>query len=301
MALPPLKTKYPELVPLALLSNIQKGGAAYYRELAKNADPIVAAGAWCAMFDAKLVTRLFAAEVIPQCRYGAARTRAYAFFRAAHEHALARATAEVTAAGAAFPEQLAMRAEIAQDYAAEAAVAGELYLATGDIAHLQTASEKAEAAGGWRSALEWALRAVVLAPLNPVPLRRLFDVLESSAQADLMEEVGQIFQGRNLHVQTAQVFLAAASSMRGDAKLCLTRLKPLDDARLIATPALTMYLGTVRALRAQSEEKLGNFRRAYESYAALNAAERAPDVDPEFVYKGANIRARLAVPPLPAD
>ena len=168
-----------------------------------------------------------------------------------------------------------------------AEASGELYLATGDLKHLLAASEKAERAGGWRPSLEWALRALVIAPLNPLPVRRLFAVLESSAQPDILEEVATIFQSRNLHLQTAQLFMACSALMRGDARLSLSRLKALDDARVASNPVLAPYLGAIRALRAQSEEKLGDFRKAYQSYVMLNDAERAPDVDPSFVYKGA--------------
>ena len=48
--------------------------------------------------------------------------------------------------------------------------------------------------------------------------------------------------------------------MQRDARLCLTRLKPLDDAKIIANPMLLPYLGAVRALRAEAEEKLGDYR-----------------------------------------
>jgi hypothetical protein len=301
MAPSPLVVRSPELKPLGALAVVQKGGLAYYRELIGNPDPIIVAGAWCALFDAKLVPRPMAAQAIVACRHAAVRSRAFAYFTRVHEHALAKAAAETAANSPGDLEQEAMLAELDQDNARVADVSGRLYLATGDLARLSTASERAELAGGWRAALQWALRAVIIAPLNPTTIMRLFAVLESSAQPDLMEEVGEVLRARNLHLPTTNIFLAAAAQMRGDGKLCLSRLKPLDDGKIVANPTLAPYLGAVRALRAQAEENLGNYRAAYEAYLALNVAERAPGIDPTFAYKAADIRGKLAIPALPPD
>jgi hypothetical protein len=192
-----------------------------------------------------------------------------------------------------------MLAALDHNPAAEAEAAAGLYLASGDITHLRVASEKAEAAGGWRPSLEWALRAVVIAPLNTIPIQRLFMVLESSAQPDLIEEAAQVFISRNIHLQVAQIFLAGGALMRGDAKGVLSRLKPFDDAKIVATPVLKPYLGAVRALRAQAEDKLGDYRKAYEAYVGLNAAEKSPDYNAADFYKGVQIRSKLAIPTLP--
>ena len=288
----------PLLQPLAALSVVQKGGAAYYRELRTSSDPYVAVGGWSAIFDAGLMTISAEAEVFPYCGYGAVRTRAFRYFQSVYEHEKARQVANTPVVANSDLEQNGMLAELAHDHAAEAESAGGIYLATGDLTHLRTASEKAELAEGWRASLRWALRAVAIAPLNPVPVQRLFMVLESSAQPDLIEEVAQIFQSRNLHLQVAQIFLAGGAMMRGDAKLCLTRLKALDDARIIANPVLKPYLGAVRGLRAQAQDKLGEYREAFNTFNALNAAERAPDITPSDFYRGVQVRAKLNVPPL---
>ena len=301
MAPSPLVIRSALLKPLSAFSVVQKGGFAYFRDLLAHTDPIIAVGAWCALFDSKLMQRVLARQVIPYCRYGAVRSRAFAYFRSVHEHDLARGAAEVAAEGTSDPEQAAMLAELEHDNAGAAAASGRLYLATADLAHLRTASEQAEREGGWRPALEWALRSVVVSPLNPAPLFRLFEVLDGAAQADLLKEVADVLLARNLHLRIAQLFLAAAASARGQPQLCLTQLKPLDDVKVAANPALSIYLGAIRALRALSEERLGNYRKSYESYRALNAAERALNVDPSFVYKGADIRGKLAIPALPPD
>jgi hypothetical protein len=294
-----LSIKSPLLQPLAALAVVQKGGAAYYRELRTSADPYIAAGAWCATLDAGLMAAAAEPEILPYCRYGAVRARAFRYFQSVYDHQKARQAANTAAASTTDVEQAGMLAELAQDHAEEAEAAGGLYLATGDLTHLRVASEKAEMAAGWRTSLLWALRAVVIAPLNPVPIQRLFMVLESSAQPDLIEEAAQIFLGRNLHLQVGQIFLAGGALMRGDAKLCLSRLKPLDDSKIVANPVLKPYLGAVRGMRAQAQDKVGDYREAFSTFSALNAAERDTSINPGDFYRGVQARGKLTIPPLP--
>ena len=295
----PLAIKSPLLKPLSALNVVQRGGAAYYRELRNSADEVIAAGAWINILDANLMSLPMEAEVLPHCRHAAVRMRAFKYFESVFEHDKARQAAETTAPSGSDSEQRAMLAELAHDYAAVAEAEGSLYLATGDLTHLRLASEKAEIAGGWRASLTWALRAVAIAPLNPVPVQRLFMVLESSAQPDLLEEAAQIFISRNLHLQISQIFLAGAALLRGDAKGSLAKLKPLDDTRILANPILAPYLGAVRALRAQAADKVGDYRRAYEDFVALNAAEKSSEMNPADFYRGVEVRSKLNVPPLP--
>ena len=295
----PLVIKAPELQPLAALNVVQRGGAGYYRELRNSSDTYLAAGAWCAILDANLMTLPLEPEVLRQCHHAGVRSRAFRYFESVYEHDSARIAASTPAESATELEQRGMLAALDHNPAAEAEAAAGLYLASGDITHLRVASEKAEAAGGWRPSLEWALRAVVIAPLNTIPIQRLFMVLESSAQPDLIEEAAQVFISRNIHLQVAQIFLAGGALMRGDAKGVLNRLKPFDDAKIVATPVLKPYLGAVRALRAQAEDKLGDYRKAYEAYVGLNAAEKSPDYNAADFYKGVQIRSKLAIPTLP--
>jgi hypothetical protein len=295
----PLVIKSPLLKPLGALASVQKGGAAYYRELRTSPDRYIAVGAWCAMLDGKLMNYSLEEEVIAVCGFAGVRSRAFAYFESVYEHDQARRAAETPAKVASDLEQAAMLAELSQDNSAAADIAGELYLATGDLTHLRVASEKAELAAGWRASLEWALRAVAIAPLNPVPLQRLFIVLESSAQPDLTEEVAEVFRSRNLHLQLTQILLASSALRRGDAQRCNTLLKPLDAAKIAANPILKPYRSAITALRAQAEEKLGEYRKAHATYVELNAIERDATFDPADFYKGVAIRSKLAVPLLP--
>ncbi|MEO8756603.1 MAG: sulfotransferase [Devosia sp.] len=298
---PPLSIKSDLLRPLASFGVVAQGAAVYYRELRNSKDPIIAAGAWCNLLDGRLVSPAMADELLPFCRFAAVRARAFRHFQTMYEHESATRIANMGGASREDAERAAMLAELGGDAAAAALAAGDLFLASGDLSHLETASQKAEAVAGWRGALEWALRPVVIAPLNPLPLQRLYVVLESSGQADLLDEVASIFLSRNLHLPIAQIFAATAALTRGDAASCLAKLKPLDDAKVMANKALVPYLGHIRSLRAQAEEKLKHYQAAYAGYLALNAADRAADVNPEDFFRGIVARGRLAVPALPPE
>jgi hypothetical protein len=297
----PLTIKSDLLRPLAALGAIQQGAIGYYRELRNATDPYLQVAAWCALLDARQLTIPDWSALLPLCTHGAVRDRAYAYFHELNERSFARKAAEAAPPTREDVGRKLMLAELEGDDALVADIHGALYLETGDLTHLEKAARSAEAAGGWRPSLLWAVRMVVASPLNPATVQLLYSVLESSSQPDLLQEVAELFAARNMYLQIGQIFLANAALMRGDAKLCLDKLAPLDDGRVLSNSALTPYLGAIRALRASAEEKLGHYKRAYDAFVALNEAERAKDVEPQNYIRGIEIRSKIVVPPLPAD
>ncbi len=297
-----IRIKSDLLAPLSALNNIQQGPNSYYRHLRLSSDAYTSVGAWCALLDGKLVVRPFWDEIISLSRYPAIRQRAFEYFKSAHDREYADKAARTEIAISGDLQQKAMIADLEARPEEATEAEAELYLSTGDINHLRVASEQADAAWGWREALAWAIRAFLIAPLNPAPMRRLYTIFESASQPDLVEEFAAILSSRNLHPQVGLILSALVALDRKDAAGCLKRLAPLDDAKIAANPAIAPYLGAVRDLRAKAEEKLGNYRAAYEAYVKLNAAERDPNVDPEHYYKGVAIRSKLAIPAiLPPD
>ena len=94
----PLVIKAPQLQPLAALNVVQRGGAAYYRELRNSSDRYLAAGAWCAILDANLMSLPLEAEVLHQCHHAGVRARAFRYFESVYEHESARTAASTAAA-----------------------------------------------------------------------------------------------------------------------------------------------------------------------------------------------------------
>lgn len=297
----PLSINSELLKPLSVLNNVHLGGRAYYTDLRHSKDPFLVVAAWCSLLDGQLLSMTDWPQVLAHCGYSAVRSRAFAYFQELKEHRLALQAAQSPLTRQGDLQQELLTAEATGDAARMAELHGELYLETGDLKHLLSASEKAEEGGGWRPSLEWTLRFLLASPLNASPVQRLYVVLENSGQSQLMQEVADVLLARNLHIQMCQVFLAHAALLRGEPDKCLQRLRPLEDAKLIANPLLANYLGPVRALRAAAQEKLGNYRQAYEAYRLLQDGEKAKDIDPEDFVRGIRVRAKLNVPVLPPD
>lgn len=293
-----MRVRHEELRMLDVLSHVQQGASAYYRQLRLSSDPILAVGAWCALLDNRLAPRAFWDELVSFCRYAAVRRRAFKYFQDALEPDYARRVAEASV-DLADIEQTSMKAVLSHDGEAAAQAEAQLYLASGDLEHLHKAATNADSGGGWRPALEWAARAVAIAPLNPLTVQRLLVLLDNAANPDLLEEAVDILARAKVHLQVGQVFLASVALSRGDAALCLKRLEPFDDAKSASSPALAPYLGLVRTLRASAREKLSDYRRAYADFVALNQSERSPTVDAKSFYQDVTSRAALVVPTLP--
>ena len=297
----PLPIKSDLLRPLAALNSVHQGGRAYYSDLRRSNDPFFAVAAWCALLEGQLLSTVEWPQVLTLCGYGAIRSRAFRYFQELKEHRLALQVAETPLRQSDDLEQQLLTADARGDAARMAELHGALYLDTGDLKQLLSASEQAETGGGWRPSLEWALRLLAASPLNPSPVQRLYVVLENSGQPQLMQEIAEVLLSRNLHLQTCQVFLAHAALLRGEPDRCLERLRPLDDAKMLSDPAMATFLGPVRALRASAYEKRGRYREAYDAYRALQQGEKAKDIDPEDYVRGIRIRAKLNIPQLPAD
>lgn len=297
----PLRIRSEPFRPLAALDGILHGPRAYYRRLKDNADPTLQIGAWAALLDGGFVTAEDREALLAASRYGAVRQRAFAYFEDWLAHDEARIVAGSVGASVTELQRQMMFARLAGDFAATAELHGALYLETGDLNQLRDATLAAELGGGWRPGLAWAVRRLAVAPLESGAAAQLFGLLDVAGEAGLMQELAEIFAARNLHTPVLPVFLASAALGRGDAKRTLTLLQPLDEARIKAVPVLIPYAGSIRALRAAAEERLGNYRAAYAAYVALNAAERDSKIDPKSFIAEVDGHAKLTVPGLPSD
>lgn len=297
--MPPLPIHSDVFRPLEHLGLLQKGGRAYYEALRRSNDPIIVVGAWCALLDSGNVRQPQWGDLVEQCRHTAVATRAAYLLGRNYEDSLAVEVLDRAAAGPLATTVQSLRAELTIDAQSVVDVEAALYLADGDLAHLLRAAEHAEGAGGWRESLSWAVWALAIAPLNPLPLQRIYQTLENVTQGDLMAELSKIMLAANLQMQIATVFAAAAELYRGHPDRCLARLKPLEAARLAANPALAAYGGRIGSMRSTAEEKLGHYKAAYAGFLAVNTAERESKIDPENFYRGIAARSRLPIPTIP--
>lgn len=120
----------------------------------------------------------------------------------------------------------------------------------------------------------------------------------SAGQTDLLQEVADILMAIDHYPQMATIFAATAAMKRGEADACLTMLAPLTDRAVKRDRIIAPLLGQICMLRATAQEKLGDFRAAYDLYVAMNRDERVA-IDAKSYYQSIDIHDHLNVPPLP--
>ncbi|MEP7241574.1 MAG: sulfotransferase [Devosia sp.] len=283
------------------LALVKNGLTAYYDHLRTSSDPVVAVGAVCAMLDTGIAHYGMWDQIVSLSGNFAVKVRAFPYFNAAFERDLARTVALTPTSTVDAAESDAMLATISFDHVAALEADKKRYLATAQLNFLERASVAAAEIGGWRAALEWAVKAVAISPLNPGPIARVNGLLEEGANGDLLAEFASILQAAGLHPGIAPVFAAGAALKRGDAVACLAALKAVNRQQFATNPGTIMLRGAVGWLEADAKDKLGAYKEAYAAYKSANEAERAPRIDPEDYYRGIEARGKIRAHSLPKD
>ncbi len=292
------------LAPLAAQRRVKEGAAPYFLALRNDPDIYVSVGAWCALLDARQLANRedLWDELIGMCRYAAVKRRAFEFFeRQVYEHAIAKRVADAEVISPTDAITAGMRATIAFDAVAGEASNAALYLATGDLNCLDRAMGMADIQGGWKVSLPWAIRMIVISPMSSSFHQRTLSMLSDATQVDLLEACGSLLQSIGLFGEIGTLFLAAAALDRGDPASCLARVTALLAQPATSSSPLGPYRGTMLALKAQAEEKLGKYRDAFASYLATKASQPKPAVDPEEFFRRTVQQRALHVPALPPD
>src|SRR5690606_5335434 len=118
------------------------------------------------------------------------------------------------------------------------------------------------------------------------------NILSSAGQVELLQEMADIMIAIGHYPQMATIFSAAAAMAQGDASACLDIMAPLTDETVKGSRVIAPLIGQIRALRATAQEKLGNFRAAYDLHVAINRNERS-SIDPNNYYLKIEHREQL--------
>lgn len=293
-----------QLAPLAVLARVKDGAAPYFLSLRHDADPHIAVGAWCALLAARQLANRsdLWEELIAMCRYGAVRSRAFEFFEhQVDDHDLARRVALIEAPSRSDALDDGMRATLAFDAVRGTRSHSDAYLATGDLGWLDRALGMADVQGGWRVSLPWALRMIVISPMSSSFHQRTLSMLSDASQVDLLAAYGQVLRSLGLFGEIGTLFNAAADLYRGEPRSCFDTVAPLLAKPTPPGSPLVPYRGTMLALRAEADEKLGRYREAFAGYLSVKASAPPPTVDPESFFSGAAHHAKLDIPSLPAE
>ncbi len=292
-----------ELEPLRALQLARHGPGEYYLSIRQNADVYVRLGAWRALVEGgHLIARddLWP-ELLEMCRFAGLRFRAFQFFE--HdvlEHEMAERAAAMEAPSLA--NAMTRLASADQNLPAAIDAAGECYLASGNMAFFDRAMSLADAAGGWRLSLPWALRLLLVNPNNWTFHQRVFENLQAVSRPDLLKEYAKVLREWSPHPPMAHLFEAAGALKLGDPETCLKQLEAFERALRENKPVLALYRSSAMRLQAEAQEQLGRYGEAYQSFVAMNASQVNPGgADAERFYVSTLAKRDLRIPPLPPD
>jgi hypothetical protein len=104
-----------------------------------------------------------------------------------------------------------------------------------------------------------------------------------------------------LHPYLTLAYGAALSLMDGDPRGCIGALEQLDAMRPPRADVLVRIRPMALQLNAQAIEALGDYKRAYEAYAAFNALDNGKAINPDDFSTVILAAAARDVPALPPD
>lgn len=290
-----------ELAALSHLGKSRLPAADYYAPLLDSEDEVVRVGAWSSLLDRQEVPYALYPRLVDLSRYGAIQLRAFRFLEANWEHDLAAQVMAQSASTEAAALSQIMRAELAFDDAAAVDAHRQRYLAIGRMDALIAMTGKAELAGGWRDALPLAVQMLLVYPHDPMAAKTLLQYLQSAKQRDLLVAALAVLESSGLHPYLVQLYRASAKLMGGDPKGALAQLQSLSGQRPVRADVMSRVRFLPYQVAAESHEKVGNYRKAYEAYVELNKADDGPPI--KLTDFGDVMRAAgaLDVPPLPPD
>ncbi len=267
---------------ISVLSQLPPGHTelpAYYRRLLDSEDEVLRVGAMCALIEGKAFSDDLRKTAIVLSRYGAVRTRIFGLLMDRGETSLARDVLAVPFDEVDTFADVRLRLRLAGDDAGLAVLEGRQFLRDGNREHLRNAMLHAEAAGGWRAAVPWNVRAMMIMPVDGGLAFHLLHYLNEANQLQLLTTAFQIFERGNLFPTTREIFNATLQLRRGNAQEALRILSNFRQAAPVAD-----VQAFIEQLRAKASEALGDYRQAYRFYANMNETRRDPATDRSEFY-----------------
>lgn len=287
---------------LSLLPPNYAGLPRYYQTLVDSKDEILQVGGLSQLLSLGILPRHLWDTAIRLADRGAVRARAFDFFLGNDETEWARKLLEVPFDAADdFVERL-MHLRLAFDRAGQLRAEADEFLRDGQIGHLSTATDLAETIGGWRAALPWAVRTVMMAQSEGTAFR-LLNLLKQSNQIALLRQAIEAFRAAGRFPAVQALFTAVVRLAEGQPSVALAILA---NQRERAPDNFTQAF--IEMVRAEASEALGKFPDAYRYYVKMNEERRLvrpgvvqPNVDPQRYVKRVTESDRLLDGPLPDD
>lgn len=287
---------------LSLLPPNYAGLPRYYQTLVDNKDEILRIGGLSQLLSLGILPRHLWETAIELADYGAVRARAFDFFLGNDETEWARRLLDVPFDAADDFVERMMHLRLAFDRAGQLRAEADEFLRDGHVSHLGTATDLAETIGGWRAALPWAVRTVMMAQSEGTTFR-LLNLLKQSNQIALLRKAIDALRAAGRFAAVQAIFTAVVRLAEGQPGAALAILaKQRERASDNFTQAF------IEMVRAEASEALGNYPDAYRHYVTMNEERRLPrpgviqpNVDPQRYVKRVTESDRLLDRPLPDD
>ncbi len=287
---------------LALLPRNYAAVPGYYQKLIDSEDEILRVGGLSQLLSLGVLPRDLWETAVQLSDRGAVRTRAFEFFLTNDETDWARKVLAVPFDAVDDFAERSMHLRLASDRIGQLQLEAAAFLRDGLVQHLKTATELAEMIGGWRRALPWAVRALMMVPDDRMAFS-LLDRLKRSNQLVLLRKALDGFRtaGRFPAVQT--IFTAFLQLAEGQPAVALNILS--SQRGRLPDNLIQTFIETVRA---EASEALGKYHDAYRYYVKANEEWRfaqpgvvQPNVDPQRYLKRLVDSDSLLDKPLPDD
>jgi hypothetical protein len=274
----------------------------HYQKLVESPDEILRIGGLAQLLSLGILPRNLWETAVTLADRGAVRSRAFDFFLRNDETEWAREVLAVPFDAADdFAERL-MHLRLAHDRAGELHLEATEFLRDGNADHLATAVELAEATGGWRAALPWAVRVLMMAP-NEGMAFRLLNLLKQANQLVVLRKALDAFRAAGRFPAVHAIFTAA---LQLGEEQPAAALAILANQRERAPDNYTQAY--IEMIRAEASEALGKFAEAHHYYVTMNEERRfvrpgvvQPNVDAKRYVDRVAASDSLLAEPLPGD
>ncbi len=274
----------------------------YFEKLAGSRDEVLRIGGLSQLLGLGVLPRGLWESAVALSRHGAVRSRAFDFFLRSDEHDWARRVLAVPREVVGTLREDLRQSRLDFDFPLQLRLEVATFIEDGRLDHLSAAIGLAEAIGGWRMALPWAVRRLMLAP-DESGAFGLLDLLKQFNQLALMRTTLAAFQATGRFPPMQAIFTAALRLAEGQPTVTLAILgaqrQRAPDNRVQAF---------IEMLRAEASEACGKYEDAYGYFVRMNEERRfvrsgvvQPNVDPARYLRRVVDSDKLLAEPLPDD
>ena len=179
----------------------------YYQRLVDSEDEILRIGGLTQLLSLGVLPRNLWETAVELSDRGAVRTRAFEFFLKNDETDWARKVLAVPFDAADDFDERRMHLRLVFDRVGQLRLEAAAFLRDGLVQHLITAIELAETIGGWRRALPWAVRSLMIVPDDRMAFR-LLERLKQSNQLAILRKAIDGFRTARRFPAVQTIFIA---------------------------------------------------------------------------------------------